>query len=302
MLPDTEERRQILAPIHAGEKPTPEQIEGAPLLVGWDICHEPVPHLVGTGYGHPRLPDATPIYTSSLVYLDPHLKFARTMSRFYRLGRHRYNEKPNPEALSVLKLTGEARAILGRAFRNDPACAHLVVAPGRWTESGLQRLWISGVPDGRMPKTREFEWTPNREDVVEMVRRVINARSRHWDIAHARPHGLAEDWWSPVRAEYPFIRTPPEFAPGWIDLVIGMSSWLQEHYDGHWCTTQTKEKFGELRVYHNAGDEKSREIIDVAEWLSSRICEYCGAPGQTRTKRGWYRTFCDAHAQEGGFE
>ncbi|WP_421949992.1 hypothetical protein [Pelagibacterium sp.] len=117
-----------------------------------------------------------------------------------------------------------------------------------------------------------------------------------------RPHALPEDWWTPVRNEYEFLRAGAEFASGWIDLLIGMSGWLNEHYDGHWTTSQTKEKFGGLRVYSDRGDERSEEIITAAEWLSEFLCEDCGAPGRLRKRGGWYRTVCDAHAQEGGFE
>lgn len=300
MLPDTEERRRILAPIHAGTEPTTEQLKDSPELVGWDIGLKPEPHLVGIGFGHPRLPDARPIYTSGLVYLDPGLRFARTRSRFYRLRKHLFEDSTFPYAQSSIALTGEARQILTSALGKDAACKHMAVAPLDWSDDGI-RIWVSGVPDGRMPKTSEFQWTPKREDVVELVRRMINARSQHWDIENVHPHGLAEDWWTPVRDEFPFIRTMPEFGPGWLDLIIGMSGWLAEHYDGHWHTSQTKEKFGELRVYHSAGDERSREIIDTAEWLSSWICEDCGAPGRLRKRRGWYRTVCDAHAEERGF-
>lgn len=301
MLPDTEERRAILAPILAGTEPTAEQLEGAPELLGWDIGLKPEPHLVGIGFGHPRLPDARPIYTSGLIYLDPGHRFARTRSRFYRLRKHLLDDSTFPLAQSSIALTAEARTILTSSLGQDAACKHMAVAPLIWGDEGI-RIWISGVPDGGLPKTSEFQWQPKRQHVVELVRRVINSRSRRWNVERVRPHPLPEDWWSPIRNEFEFIRTPPEFAPGWIDLVIGMSSWLQEHYDGTWKTSQTKEKFGELRVYHNAGDEVSREIVDTAEWLSSWICEDCGAPGHTRTKRGWYRTVCDAHAQERGFE
>ena len=304
MLPDTDERRQILAPIHAGQEPTEEQLESAPELVGWDICHEPVPHLVGTGFGHPRLPDARPIYTSSLVYLDPQLKFARTMSRFYRLGRHRYNEKSNPEALSVLKLTGEARAILGRAFRNDSACTHRVVAPGRWTEEGMQRLWISGVPDEPTTDKGKLHWAPRRQHIVELVRRVINVRSRRWDTRRNRPFPLPKEWWRPIRNEFVFIDNEPEFASGWVDLMVATSMWLNEHYDGSWISSQLKEKFGGLRFYCGPApsDQLSDEIIGAAEWLSECLCEDCGAPGRLRKAGGWVRTVCDHHAEEGGFE
>lgn len=204
--------------------------------------------------------------------------------------------------MSIIALTDEARQILQSAFRKDPECSGMIVLPGQWdAERGLVDLFITGVPDGRRPVENGY-WVPQRQDVVELVRRVINSRSRRWDHARLRPHTMPDDWWTPIRSEFEFIRSGPEFASGWIDLIIGMSGWLNEHYDGHWQTSQLKEKFGELRFYHNAGDELTNEIVTVGEWLSHFICEDCGAPGRLRNRRGWYRSVCDSHASEGGFE
>ncbi len=54
------------------------------------MIEHPVPHLIGTVSGHPRLPDG-PIRTSVLLAYDPDRGYARTFSRFYRL------ESPSPE-------------------------------------------------------------------------------------------------------------------------------------------------------------------------------------------------------------
>ena len=200
--------------------------------------------------------------------------------------------------MSIIALADEARLILQSAFRKDDACNGMIVLPGRWdADRGLVDLFIAGVPDGRSVHPKGA-WMPRREDVVELVRRVINSRSRRWDHARLRPHTVREDWWSPIRSEFDFIQSGPEFASGWIDLIIGMSGWLAEHYDGHWSTSQLKEKFGGLRFYHNAGDQPTNEIVTVGEWLSEFICEECGSPGRLRKRRGWYRTVCDHHAAE----
>ncbi|WP_417585019.1 hypothetical protein [Pelagibacterium sp.] len=204
--------------------------------------------------------------------------------------------------MSVIHLTDEARTILGAAFEGDPACKDAIVLPGRWDESeGLIDLFITGVPSGRATHSRGA-WMPRREDVVELVRRVINSRSRHWDHARPRPLPMPRDWWRAVRDEFDFIDNIPECASGWADLLIGMSGWLQEQYDGAWKTSQIKEKFGGLRIYHDCGDDRSEEVISVAEWLSEFICEDCGAPGRLLTRGGWCRTVCDGHAADGGFE
>jgi hypothetical protein len=57
--------------------------------------------------------------------------------------------------------------------------------------------------------------------------------------------------------------------------------------------TQIKEKFGTLTVYSSGGDEYCQGAIDMAEGLSSRICEDCGNPGKIRPG-GWIRTLCES--------
>ena len=48
---------------------------------------------------------------------------------------------------------------------------------------------------------------------------------------------------------------------------------------------QIKEKFGTLRIYTMGGDFYTRGVIDMAEGLSSRICEFSGNKGKIRKKR-----------------
>jgi hypothetical protein len=55
---------------------------------------------------------------------------------------------------------------------------------------------------------------------------------------------------------------------------------------------QVKEKFGGLRFYISNGDEIVYGMISLAENLSYRTCEDCGAPGSPR-KGAWIRTMCD---------
>jgi hypothetical protein len=58
--------------------------------------------------------------------------------------------------------------------------------------------------------------------------------------------------------------------------------------------TQVKEKFGTLRFYYEGGDETIRGMVNMAESMSSVMCEVCGAPGELRGE--WWRyTACDEH-------
>ena len=52
----------------------------------WTLARRAVPCLVGVASGHPRISDGKPLLSSELYYLDPERGFARTFSRWYRLG------------------------------------------------------------------------------------------------------------------------------------------------------------------------------------------------------------------------
>jgi hypothetical protein len=67
----------------------PERLAGAaPILDTWVLTHRPEACLAGRSTGHPKLPGAgRPIVTSDLWLLSKDHQFARTLSRWYRLGR-----------------------------------------------------------------------------------------------------------------------------------------------------------------------------------------------------------------------
>jgi hypothetical protein len=60
---------------------------------------------------------------------------------------------------------------------------------------------------------------------------------------------------------------------------------------------QVKEKFGTLRFYVDGGNEATYAMISMAESMSARTCEKCGAPGKLRGKT-WLYTACDEHTEE----
>jgi hypothetical protein len=65
--------------------------------------------------------------------------------------------------------------------------------------------------------------------------------------------------------------------------------------------TQVKEKYGTLRFYYTGGDDYIDGVVSMAETISAKTCEVCGAPGKLR-EGGWLRTLCDEHAKEQGYE
>jgi hypothetical protein len=60
--------------------------------------------------------------------------------------------------------------------------------------------------------------------------------------------------------------------------------------------TQVKEKFGELRFYYDGGDDMIQGMVEMAQSISTRVCETCGKPGSLRGG-GWVQTLCDEHAK-----
>ena len=67
----------------------PEHLaEGAPILDHWVLAPRLIPSLAGLSTGHPRLPgENRAISTSDLWLLSEDGEWARTLSRWYRLGR-----------------------------------------------------------------------------------------------------------------------------------------------------------------------------------------------------------------------
>jgi len=77
-----------LRAIRDGNGPTARDLGYAPLLNHWSREVRPVPCLVGYVSDHPRLPGVgRPVMTSDLWVLAEHQGWARTLSRWYLLGR-----------------------------------------------------------------------------------------------------------------------------------------------------------------------------------------------------------------------
>ena len=58
--------------------------------------------------------------------------------------------------------------------------------------------------------------------------------------------------------------------------------------------TQIKEKYGTLRFYYTGGDDYVDGVVSMAETISAKTCEVCGAPGKLR-EGAWLKTLCDIH-------
>lgn len=62
-----------------------------------------------------------------------------------------------------------------------------------------------------------------------------------------------------------------------------------------------KEKFGELRIYHN-GDRRVDEIVDAFTVISQYTCVDCGKLGVGSTKRGWVFPCCRECYKNGDYD
>jgi hypothetical protein len=106
-----------------------------------------------------------------------------------------------------------------------------------------------------------------------------------------------------------------EHDDGWFDIIDTLCHTIQHHLDWkrgsdkfkgmpdeEWdechqtVAVQVKEKWGGLRFYVSNSDDYIDGAISLAESLSLRTCEQCGAPGRPRGG-GWVRTLCDGHAK-----
>jgi hypothetical protein len=79
--------------------------------------------------------------------------------------------------------------------------------------------------------------------------------------------------------------------PGWAELVREVFAALPAGV----VIVQVKEKFGQLRIYHEPYQLDFAAVIDAAEARSAIICEECGAPGTFDQSFHWIRVLCPTH-------
>lgn len=77
-----------LEALAAGHPPDVTMLDGAPILDFWSLAERSEPCLIGIQSGHPLLTGEA-IISSGLYVLDLKAGVARTLSRWYRLGRER---------------------------------------------------------------------------------------------------------------------------------------------------------------------------------------------------------------------
>ena len=87
---------------------------------------------------------------------------------------------------------------------------------------------------------------------------------------------------------------------GWFKIIDDLSTKIEKYNESvdedlQCVALQVKEKYGTLRFYINGGTDEVYDLIDEAEDLSEKTCEYCGAGAELRTDMSWIQTLCDEH-------
>ena len=106
-----------------------------------------------------------------------------------------------------------------------------------------------------------------------------------------------------LRARYPAIlaHASLSYGDGWAGIMETLCERLQFHADHNAMPpvqiSQAKEKHGELSVNYGGGNEYAGALVDMAEALSSSVCEVCGSPGKSNDAPGvqMLRTRCPQH-------
>jgi hypothetical protein len=114
-----------------------------------------------------------------------------------------------------------------------------------------------------------------------------NASSRETAMCWGFP---GDGWYSIIDSACKIIQHHVD----WKRKVEPFASMTDEEFDEihQPVAAQVKEKFGGLRFYVDNADDYTTGVIALAESMSYKTCETCGAPGK-QTGRGWIRTLCN---------
>lgn len=55
---------------------------------------------------------------------------------------------------------------------------------------------------------------------------------------------------------------------------------------------EIKEKYGEIRAYHNGAPREIDDLIDSYTTISRNVCQWCGRPDSAVSKGGWVECQC----------
>jgi hypothetical protein len=293
---------EIVDKLHAAAKgvgePTTDELENAPKIFDWtvELSGDGGAVLVGVVVGHPVIHDG-PVTTSRLQCLDIAGGWARTRSRWYRLGHGRFAQpvtQYGPLVLEVRQIVGTiARAWHDAELRTWAGTGAIAVDNGGKFSS-------PNLPSGRLPPPTEDDegvWMPDRGILIELALRVASARALRWHVDEQRLLPMPDTWRAvlDLQAGERFPRVA--IGAGWLDLLLAVDDWLIEQGQTvNW--EYVGEKYGSVRLGpKNELDDLAAEIVDHAEdALSQWICDICGSPGKRREGAARLVTRCDEHA------
>jgi hypothetical protein len=121
------------------------------------------------------------------------------------------------------------------------------------------------------------------------------------------------DWRDEQRAQYPRLfggrsgRGRPSTGDGWrriIELALRrISAAIESHEEAVVQITDIREKYGTLRIEYAAARvpgsaaDAIENAVAIAEAISERTCETCGAPGRLYDNGGRFSACCADHAK-----
>jgi hypothetical protein len=107
-------------------------------------------------------------------------------------------------------------------------------------------------------------------------------------------------WTGQVSKDYDYSYTMLDGFSGW---NVGFGKFLLEdlrdaciksHYLDKLYFVETKEKYGQMRLYTNAAPQEIHDVISKYEFISEHVCYNCGSPYAGLTNiNGWILPVCD---------
>lgn len=147
-IPDPIALDRILTALEAIKAgPSDEDLMTAPTLDFWKaVIADDVPRLIGIAIGHPNFPRSE-VYTSMLMFVSKDRSYARTLSRWYRLGPKNESNRVRLDWTQQKRLNLKALASHRQKLRADVRVAALKIGDDRLIERaaalgfGVSRGW-----------------------------------------------------------------------------------------------------------------------------------------------------------------
>lgn len=109
-------------------------------------------------------------------------------------------------------------------------------------------------------------------------------------------------WWNWEKGSYSyadnFLNEYDAFSRGWSMLwhmMIADLTPLMRKYNlqDKFFFEEIKEKYGEIRAYHNGAPDEIEDIIDAYSVISRNVCQWCGRPDSAISKGYWVECQCE---------